>query len=463
MDDNLRNSLDQLNEEQTSELLDMDINFNIDKEAISRIKASARKKVRTDKKPSIISKKFIACAAAVLLVFCPIVAVGFDNITVAVERVIEYIPGFGKVPDSDSIVPNAPSKAMLEVKVMKEPAYLQVQGEKVQIHSSWISIYKDQVIVTTILRYPQNITLNGEIVLEYNKEKLSRDSEFRDFSSPAEPNKYKEMTYTYTIRNPKPPINTLTFKTANSKVDIAFEKSEDMKDKIISQNFDGIIVSAIPLNQNRSKFILTSTYEKDMDGVMFISSLATGIDSKIKAIDEFGNEYEIKQSTSQGSEYYADGDIKGKIVSLKFNKLYQGFTYKNGKSLQRIKFKVPQVGEKIIINKSLDNSLSSINLKTVEKLNGTEQGMCKLLFTYELKSKIPALDIPYTALYMEKNGGATGGSPLEKNKEGNSYIVKYNVYADKNASENTISISPYFGSFYWNVLLLDKECILRFQ
>jgi len=144
-------------------------------------------------------------------------------------------------------------------------------------------------------------------------------------------------------------------------------------------------------------------------------------------------------------------------------KLYQGFTYKNGKSLQRIKFKVPQAYEKIIINKSLDNSLSSINLKTVEKLNGTEEGMCKLLFTYELKSKIPALDIPYTALYMEKNGGATGGRPLEKNKEGNSYIVKYNVYADKNATENTVSISPYLGSFYWNVLLLDKECILRFQ
>jgi hypothetical protein len=455
MDDNLRNRLDQLNEEQTSDLLEKDINFDIDKEAIARIKSSVHKKVRTNKKPSVSSRKLIACAAAVILVFCTMFAVGFNNVAAAVKQVIEYIPGFGKVPED-------PGRDMLEVKVMKEPVFMEVQGEKVEIYSSWLSIYKDQVIVTAILRYPQNIDLNGEIALEYNGQKIFRDSEFPDFSSLNDKKKNKEMTYTYTIRSPKIPINTLIFKTEGNKVDIAFEKSEDLKDKVISQNFNGIIVSAIPLNQDRSKFILTSTYEKNMEGIMFISSLTTG-DSKVKAIDESGNEHEIKQSTSQGSEYYVDGDIKGKIVSLKFNKLYQGFIYENNKFLQGIKFRVPQFGEKVNINKSMDNILCNINLKTVERVAATDKAPYNFMFTYEMKRKIPGLDIFNIALYIEKTGGVMGGSILGKYKEGDSYIVKYGVIADENAADNTVTIIPYPGSYYSNTLLLDKECILKFQ
>ena len=461
MDDKLRNSLDQLDEEQTSILLDKENKFEIDKKAVARIKASTFKKAGINKNSSSFSKKLIACAAAVMLVFCTIFAVGFDNISAAVQKAIEYIPGFGKVPEN----PENPTSNIFEVKVLKEPVFLKVKGEKVEIYSCWLSIYKDQVIVTTILRYPQNITLDGEIVLEYNKEKIFRDSEFGDFSSPTDVKKYKEMTYTYTIRNPKPPINSLTFMAEGRKIDITFKNAEDLKDKVISQNFDGIVVSAIPLNQDRSKFILTSTYEKNLEGVMFISSLAIGLDSKIVAVDEAGNEFDIKQSTSQGSEYYVDGNIKGKIVSLKFNKLYQGFAYKSNKTMKGIKFKVPQVGEKVTINKSLGNSLSIINLKTVEKVNSTEkreEGMCRLIFTYEMKSKVPVLDVSPIALYVEKTGGVMGCTSLEKYKEEDSYIVKYSVYADKNAADNTVTIVPY-GSYYWNMLLLDKECILKFE
>lgn len=467
MDDKLINSLDHLNEEQTSDLLEKDIKFDIDEKAIARIKSSVFKKVGTNKRPSIFSRKLITCAAAVFLIFCTMFALGFDNISAKVEQIVEYIPGFGRVPESVGIVPKVPSKDMLEVKVMKEPVFLEVQGEKVEMYSCWMSIYKDQVIVTAILRYPQNLALNGEIILEYNKEKIFRDSEIFDYSSLTDKKKNNEMTYSYTIRNPKTPINTLIFKTEGSEVNIAFEKSEDLKDKVISQNFDGIIVSAIPLNQDRSKFILTSTYEKNMEGVMFISSFAKG-DSQVKAIDEAGNEYEIKKSTSQGSEYYVDGDIKGKVVSLKFNKLYQSFSYENNKSLQGIKFKVPKVGEKTTINKSLDNSLNSINLKTVEKVNSIEEGnspeegMCRLVFTYEMKSKMLVLDVFHIALYVEKTGGVMGGSPLEKHKEGDHYIVKYYVLADKDAADNTVTIIPY-GSYYSNMMTLDKECILKFQ
>lgn len=462
MEDKLINSLDKLNEEQTSDLLEKNINFDIDKKALARIKSSVYKKVGTNKKPSVFSRRFIACAAAVILVFCTMYAIGFDNVGAAVQQVIEYIPGFGRAPENINIVPEDDSRRILEVKVMKEPVFIEVQGEKVQIYSSWVTVYKDQAIVTAILRYPQNINLNGEITLEYNGVKINRDSELPDFPSLGDKTKNKEMTYGYTIRNPKTPINTLTFMTETSKVDIAFEKSEDLKDKVISQNFNGIIVNAIPLNQDRSKFILTSTYEKNMEGVTFISSLATGVDGQIKAIDEFGNEYEIKASTSQGSEYYVDGDIKGKIVSLKLNKLYQSFFYEKNKSLQGVKFKVPKSTEKVNMNKSLDNSICSINLKTVQRVSSTEEGMCELIFTYEMKSKVIGLDIDHMALYVEKTGGAVSGTILEKYKEGDGYIVKYGVLADENAAENTVTIIPY-NSFYSNTLLLDKECILKFQ
>lgn len=452
MDDKLRSCLDQLNEEQTSDLLEKDINFNIDRKTIDRIKSSVYKKVKADKKPSIFSRKLIACAVAGILVFLTMFAVGFDNIAAAVQQVVEYIPGFGKVPEDSN-------RDMLEVKVMKEPAFLEVKGEKVEIYSSWLSIYKNQAIVTAILRYPQSVNIEGKIVIDYNGEKISRDGEF----SLPDNEKIKEMTYTYTIKNPKDQINSLTFMMENSKVNIAFKKSEDLGNKAISQNFDGIILSAIPLNQNRSRFILTSTYDKDLEGVMFISSFATGLDSIIKAVDEDGNEYDIKKSTSQGSEYYADGDIKGKIVSLKFNKLYQGFKYEINKSLRGIKFKVPTVGESVSINKSLDNNVCSINLKTVEKAQRTEEGLCNLIFTYEMKIKIPDLDASHIGLYVEKTGGVMGGSILEKHKDGDSYIVKYEVIADEKAEDNTVSLTSYSGCFNWNELLIDKECILKFQ
>lgn len=459
MDDKLRSSLDQLDEEQTSDLLEKDINFDIDRITIDRIKSSVYKKVRADKKPLIFSRKLMACAAAVILVFCTMFVIGFDNIAAAVQQVIEYIPGFGTVPEKISTVPKDSSRNMLEVKVMKEPAFLEVQGEKVEIYSSWLSIYKDQIIVTAILRYPQSVNLHGEIVIDYNGEKISRDGEF----SLPDNEKSTEMTYTYTIKNPEVLINTLTFMTENSKIDIAFEKSEDLSGKVISRNFDGIILSAIPLNQNRSKFVLTSTYEKDLEGVMFISSLSTGLDVVIKAVDENGNEYDVKKSTSQGSEYYADGNIKGKIVSLKFNKLYQGFKYENNTSLQGITFKVPQVDGKVSINKSMDNMIGSINLKTIERGSSTHEGVCRIIFTYEMKSKIASLDISNIALYVEKNGGVMAGSILEKYKDGDHYVVKYEVLADDKVIDNTVSITSYRGSYYWNTLLLDKECILNFN
>lgn len=461
MEDKLINSLDKLNEEQTSDLLEKDINFDIDKKTIARIKSSVYKKVRTNKKPSVFSRSFIACAASVILVFCTMYAIGFDNVAAAVQQVIEYIPGFGRAPENINIVPEDDSRRILEVKVMKEPVFIEVQGEKVQIYSSWVTVYKDQAIVTAILRYPQNINLNGEIVLEYNGVKINRDSELSDFPSLGDKTKNKEMTYGYTIKNLKTPINALTFMTEASKVDIAFEKSEDLKDKVISQNFNGIIVNAIPLNKDRTKFILTSTYEKNMEGVIFITSLATSV-KDIKAIDEAGNEYMIKATTSQGSEYYVDGDIKGKIVSLKFNKLYQSFFYEKNKSLQGVKFKAPKATEKVNMNKSLDNSLCSINLKTVERIVATSKNSDNLMFTFEMKSKIIGLDIDHMALYVEKTGGAVAGTILEKYKEGDSYIVKYGVLADENAAENTVTIIPY-NSFYSNTLLLDKECILKFQ
>lgn len=451
MEDKLRKSLDNFNEEQTDDLLDKDIDFDVDKKAVKRIKASVNKKIRKNKKPAVFSRKFAAFAAAIILVFCTMTAVGFDNIAAAIQQIVEYIPGFGKVPEDDRM-------GMLDVKVMKKPAFVEVKGEKVEIYSCWISIYKDQAIVTTILRYPQNLKLDGEIAIEYNGEKIYRDSEHFDYSTLN--SKDKVITYEYTIKNPKDSIKNLTFVTEESKADIAFEKSEDIKDKVISENFDGIILSAIPLNENRSKFILTSTYDKNIDGVRFLSSFTTGIDSEMKAIDEAGNEYEIKKSTSQGSEYYVDGDIKGKIVSLKFNKLYQGFVYEKNNSLLGIKFKTPKAGEKVNVDGLLDNNLCSINLKTVEK-NSKEPE--KIVFTYKIKSKIPALDISYIALYVEKTGGVKGNSVLEMNKQGDGYVVNHEVIADKNAEANTVTIVAYPGGYYWNTLLLDKECILNLQ
>ena len=110
----------------------------------------------------------------------------------------------------------------------------------------------------------------------------------------------------------------------------------------------------------------------------------------------------------------------------------------------------------------MNNSLTSIKLKTVEGVSSTAEKSYNLIFTYEMKSKITALDIYNIGLYVEKTGGVMAGTVLEKHKEENGYMVKYGVLGDKNAADNTVNIIPY-GSYYSNMLLLDKECILKFQ
>lgn len=95
MDDKLRDILDELDEKQTSILLENEMHYDVDKAALKRIKASVHKRVRADRKQKVIMRKILVSAAAVLLVFSTYLSFGSDNISDTLKQVFEYIPGYG--------------------------------------------------------------------------------------------------------------------------------------------------------------------------------------------------------------------------------------------------------------------------------------------------------------------------------------------------------------------------------
>ena len=95
MDEKLKQMLDLLDEQQTALLLDRDIQYDMDKETLERIKASVRRKVGMKKKSPLLSTKLIAGLVAVILGFFTINSIGVDDITSNLRQVVESLPGYG--------------------------------------------------------------------------------------------------------------------------------------------------------------------------------------------------------------------------------------------------------------------------------------------------------------------------------------------------------------------------------
>lgn len=95
MEERLRRMLDSLDEQQTTLLLDNEIQHDMDQETLDRIRSSVRKKAGMKKKNSVFSMKLIAGAAAVLLGFFTVFSLGSSDIVSTIQRAVEFIPGYG--------------------------------------------------------------------------------------------------------------------------------------------------------------------------------------------------------------------------------------------------------------------------------------------------------------------------------------------------------------------------------
>ena len=95
MDDKLKDILDELDEKQTSFLLESEMHYEVDKASLDKIKASVQKRVRADRNPKVFRSKILVSAAAVLLVFSTLFSFGSDNLSDTLKRVFEYLPGYG--------------------------------------------------------------------------------------------------------------------------------------------------------------------------------------------------------------------------------------------------------------------------------------------------------------------------------------------------------------------------------
>ena len=95
MDDKLKDILDELDEKQTSFLLESEMYYEVDKASLDKIKASVQKRIRADRKAKMFRSKILVSAAAVLLAFSTLFSLESDHISDTLKQVFEYLPGYG--------------------------------------------------------------------------------------------------------------------------------------------------------------------------------------------------------------------------------------------------------------------------------------------------------------------------------------------------------------------------------
>lgn len=101
MDEKLKRSLDELDEIQTSALLDLDMEYDLDQVTQRRMKDSVHKKIKADKHPGRFLNKRLAGAALVFLIITTGVSIGKDQISDSLKQIMKYIPGYGVNQASD--------------------------------------------------------------------------------------------------------------------------------------------------------------------------------------------------------------------------------------------------------------------------------------------------------------------------------------------------------------------------
>ena len=163
MEDKIISAFDNLTSEQTARLLDSNMRMKIDGKTRFRIKKSVFEKAGIKKKIGIyIPRKFVACAASLVIIFTSVSIMGFDNVAASIGKLFNLIPGVGIVEKSESDV------------YIYEPIVKQIsaQSSKANIVSAVYS--KDYMTVT--------VEVLGKEAL-YDNFALYINRELRDYAS----------------------------------------------------------------------------------------------------------------------------------------------------------------------------------------------------------------------------------------------------------------------------------------
>lgn len=105
MEEKITKSLDNLTIQQTERLLDENMEMKISIKDRNRIKNSVFEKIGSNKKKRIyLHKKFVACAAAITIIFTSLSIVGFNNVYAAVSKLFTFIPGVAINYKSDTSI-----------------------------------------------------------------------------------------------------------------------------------------------------------------------------------------------------------------------------------------------------------------------------------------------------------------------------------------------------------------------
>lgn len=104
MEQKLIAALDRLTVEQTEQLLDDAMDMKINGRARSRIKDSVRIRTDSKRKGFYVPKRLAVCAAAFVMVFAVLGAVGFDTVAAALGKLFTFIPGVAIAEKTDTTI-----------------------------------------------------------------------------------------------------------------------------------------------------------------------------------------------------------------------------------------------------------------------------------------------------------------------------------------------------------------------
>lgn len=105
MEDKIIETFDNLTIEQTTHLLDDNIDLKINGRTFSRIKNKVYKKIGLKTQKRIyIQRRLAACAMVIVVLFSSLALVGFDNVAAMIENLFTFIPGIGIEPKVDEAI-----------------------------------------------------------------------------------------------------------------------------------------------------------------------------------------------------------------------------------------------------------------------------------------------------------------------------------------------------------------------
>ncbi len=401
MEDKIKDILNSLDIDETDDLLKKDMKFSIDKKTMKHIKKSVYLKAGLKRKRFTFKKVLISSMIAILVIMSSFYIVGFDNVVAYINRVFNFIPGYGILEDNEDDN-NYNNKIQYVIYNTTSS-----ENDDITFKLNNAIATKDSILVmfSTIKK-----NYSDDMLLKDKEEELKRfanDKPFkRNISLHVNGNKYSEYSGS-TGGGGKEEISTFNYSLIPSDINLDNVYKLEYEDYNISlefklkkiQSFNNIEdIGSTDYNNDISITAVPTFSDKKLEVNLYsINNSRYHIDSYCKFTNRGYNGKDMNLETDSGIKNYImpdstwdgygkfefDIEPKDKSFILKIPYLLV-----NSSEDQNIDIKIPKDNEKITINKRIDFKDSSMIIVDVEKVttdNSSEYGDIKMNIKYENK------------------------------------------------------------------------------